>query len=116
MQRWTHKQQHEEVELQRGETVKKKLSWIGLGSVFLSTVVGPAPASQSALLIPRHHMGQKLVWGENQTNRNSLLFFHIHDYIKPQFLLPTAGSAEELKIEPLQSVLSGWGKTVKGGN
>lgn len=68
MQRWTHKQQHEEVELQRGETVEKKLSWIGLGSVFLNTVVGPAPGSQSALLIPRHHMGQKLIWGENQTD------------------------------------------------
>lgn len=98
------------------ERLKKNVGWTELGSVFLNTVVGPAPGSQSALLIPRYHRGKKLIWGENQFNRHSLLFFHVHDYIKPQFLLPTAASAGEMKIEPLQRLLSGWEKTVKAGN
>lgn len=50
------------------EGLKKKVGWIDLGSVFLNMVVGPASGSQSALLIPRHHKGRKLIWGEDQTD------------------------------------------------
>lgn len=116
MRKWAHRQQHEKVELQSGEAEKKKngLGWAGL--IFSShTVTGPAPGSQSPLLISGHHIGQKFVWGENRTSRHSLLFFHIHNYLKMQLLLPTAGQAEKCKLEALQSVLSGWGKTVKTG-